>query len=357
MQVLVSLRLTSDANMVTDVASLRGAVGDGSLHVFTDRPYRTEIKGVNYHYLPKIVAQLPGLRIVFRFFWILFLSAKYHVDVIVGYHMYSSGIPSRLAGWILRRPVVVYVLGKDLDQDYRRPVVGAVLKFFLRRADSITVQGQSSLKLLDSLGVPVDVVSPVIDLKKIPVMSLSVRSWDFIFVGRFSEEKRCDRFIEIVKAVAHVRPKVCAVIVGTGPLEAQVKAKVSEYGLERNITLTGWTTEVYRYLSEAKVYVLCSDNDQMPLTLIEAMACGCVPVVGHVGNVGDLVSSETGAVVQKDDIAAYVKACISLLADPDARHQKQGAGLKSIQAYSVESGSERWKSIFSRLLNKDGMRL
>ena len=73
MTVLVSLRLTSDANMVTDVASLRGAVGEDLLYVFTDRPYRTELDGVNYHYLPKALARMPGLRIVFRFFWIFFL--------------------------------------------------------------------------------------------------------------------------------------------------------------------------------------------------------------------------------------------------------------------------------------------
>jgi glycosyltransferase involved in cell wall biosynthesis len=356
MQVLVSLRLTSDANMVTDVASLRGAIGEGSLHVFTDRPYRTELKGVIYHYLPKALARLPGLRIVFRFFGILYLAVKYHVDVIVGYHMYSSGIPARLAGWLLRRPVVVYVLGKDLDRDYRRPIVGALLRLFIKRADVITVQGQSSLQRLDSLGVPVDVVSPVIDLKRIPASSSVARYWDLVFVGRFSEEKRCDRFIDIVRAVARVRPEVRAVIVGSGPLEAQVKAAVSKNGLERNVTFTGWTTDVYGYLCDAKVYVLCSDNDQMPLTLIEAVACGCVPVVGRVGNVADLVSSETGYVVRKDDVAAYVDACVALLADHEAMRRKREAGLKSIQAYSVESGAERWKRIFTRLANEDGTR-
>jgi glycosyltransferase involved in cell wall biosynthesis len=349
MIVVVSLRLTSDANMVTDVASLLGAVGTGRLHVFTDRPYRTELPGVAYHYLPKALAALRGLRILFRFFGILYHAVAYRPDVIVGYHMYSSGIPALLVGWLVRRPVVIYVLGKDLDQDYHRPVLGSLLRFFLRRAAGVTVQGQSSRERLVSLGVTVDIVSPVIDLKRIPPTAAGPRAADLIFVGRLAEEKRGDRFVDIVQAVARVRPEVRAVIVGTGPLEAQVKAQVKAAGIERNVTFTGWTTEVYRFLADARVYVLCSDNDQMPLTLIEAVACGCVPVVGRVGNVADLVRPDSGFVVGKEDVAAYAAACLSLLADPVALRQRQEAGLRAIRDYSVESGGERWKRIFSRL--------
>ena len=357
MRILVSLRLTSDANMVTDVASLLGAVGDDNLHVFTDRPYRTELSGVHYHYLPKAMAVLPGLRIFFRFFGILSLAVKCRADIIVGYHMYSSGIPARLAGWLVSRPVVIYVLGKDLDQDYHRPVIGSLLRFFLRRADGITAQGVSSRERLTALGVAVDIVSPVIDLKRLPVFAVGPRTTDLIFVGRLSEEKRCDRFVDIVKAVVEVRPEVRAVIVGTGPLEAQVKEHVKAAGLERNVMFTGWTTEVYRYLTEARVYVLCSDNDQMPLTLIEAVACGCVPVVGAVGNVADLVLPETGYIVPKKDVSAYATACLSLLADEDACQRYRESGARVICGYSVESGSVRWKRIFARLERKKGIRV
>lgn len=354
MKVLVSLRLTSDANMVTDVASLLGAVGDGNLHVFTDRPYRTELSGVTYHYLPKALAALPGLRILFRFFGILFLASACRADVIVGYHMYSSGIPARVAGWLLRKPVVIYVLGKDLDQDYQQPVIGSLLRFFLRRADSITVQGESSRERLRSLSVPVDIVSPVIDLKRLPAALTDARAWDLVFVGRLSEEKRCDRFVDIVKAVAAVRPELRACVVGTGPLEARVKAYAESCGMTDHVTFTGWTTEVYRYLSDSKVYVLCSDNDQMPLTLIEAVACGCVPVVGRVGNVADLVSPGVGVVVGKTDVSAYADACVSLLADLDDLGKRREAGRRGIQNYSIESGSERWKRILSRLGRQGG---
>jgi glycosyltransferase involved in cell wall biosynthesis len=349
MVVLVSLRLTSDANMVTDVASMLGAVGAGHLHVFTDRPYRTELPGAAYHYLPKPLASLPGLRILFRFFGILWLAAKFRADVIVGYHMFSSGIPARLAGWLLRRPVVIYVLGKDLDREYHVPVIGSLLRFFLRRADGVTAQGERSRERLAALGVPVDVVSPVIDLARVPRDAGGERVDDLAFVGRFASEKRPDRFIEIVRELVKVRPGLRAVMVGAGPLEGEVRALAKAAGLDRHVTFTGWTAEVYRYLQDAKLYVLCSDNDQMPLTLIEAVACGCVPVVGRVGNVEDLVAPETGAVVDKDDVAAYASACQALLSEPDVLLRYREAGARVIASYSVEAGSTRWQQILGRL--------
>jgi glycosyltransferase involved in cell wall biosynthesis len=146
-----------------------------------------------------------------------------------------------------------------------------------------------------------------------------------------------------------MRPGLRVVMVGTGPLEAGIRAQVRAAGIERSVRFTGWTTEVYRYLLAARIYVLCSDNDQMPLTLIEAVACGCVPVVGRVGNVDDLVTPVTGIVVDKDDVGAYASACAALLSAPDTLLGYREAGARAIGDYSVAAGSERWKRILSRI--------
>jgi glycosyltransferase involved in cell wall biosynthesis len=99
----------------------------------------------------------------------------------------------------------------------------------------------------------------------------------FLTVGRLTEQKD---FITLLEAFALLRKQIVArlVILGEGELRGELEAKISKLGIAEDVSLPGFTTNPYAYMSQASAFVLSSRWEGLGIVLIEAMACGC-PVI------------------------------------------------------------------------------
>jgi glycosyltransferase involved in cell wall biosynthesis len=158
-----------------------------------------------------------------------------------------------------------------------------------------------------------------------------------VFVGRLAPPKRPDI---VVKAFGEMRNKgneARVDFVGDGPLRAELDAYIADEGLRGAVTLLGSRTDVPELLSRAAVFVLASDYEGCPLSVIEAMAAGVPVVATAVGGVPELVvDRETGLLVQPGRPDLLAAALSELLADP---LRAQALGL---------AGRERAHALFSR---------
>jgi glycosyltransferase involved in cell wall biosynthesis len=135
------------------------------------------------------------------------------------------------------------------------------------------------------------------------------------FIGRLSDVKRPDRFLAAAELVAAVRPDAIFLIAGDGEQRARLEALPRR----ADVRFLGWRGDVGTILAASDVVVVTSDNEGMPVTLIEAAMVGRVCVTTDVGSAGEVVrDGVTGRVVARD-AGAVADAISGLLADPVTR--------------------------------------
>jgi glycosyltransferase involved in cell wall biosynthesis len=146
-------------------------------------------------------------------------------------------------------------------------------------------------------------------------------------IFRLQPEKRPAYFVECVAQLRERVPGLQVLMAGVGPLEAEVRAKVVERGLESVVLLLGQRPDVPRLLAASDVLLLVSDWEGTPNILLEAQHCGCVPVATDAGGSGEsLDPGRSGVLVGLDDLAGTVDAVAALLNDPAKRQWMAAAG-------------------------------
>ncbi|MGH3118610.1 MAG: glycosyltransferase [Gaiellales bacterium] len=158
-----------------------------------------------------------------------------------------------------------------------------------------------------------------------------------LWVGRLAKPKRPDVVIRALALLARHRPEARCDLVGDGPLRPSVERQAVADDLGGVVRLLGARDDVPALLSRAACFLLTSDYEGCPLTVIEAMAAGVPVVAAAVGGVPELVvHGETGLLVEPDRPDLVASALSELLADPA---KAEALGL---------AGRRRARALFSR---------
>ncbi len=145
-----------------------------------------------------------------------------------------------------------------------------------------------------------------------------------IAVGRLAAPKDP---LTLVRALARVRTRHRATIVGDGPLRSELEREAERLDLRATLALAGERRDVGALLARADVFVLASRSEGAPLSILEAMAAGLPVVACDVGGVGELVvDGETGILVPPGDAGALAAALERVLADAPLRRALGAAG-------------------------------
>lgn len=106
--------------------------------------------------------------------------------------------------------------------------------------------------------------------------------FDGVFQGRFHPQKGIVELIEIWKLVVDKKPDAKLALIGDGPLMADVKEKIKQLNLQKNISLFGYVFDgikKYRIFAQSKVVLHPAFYDSGGMAAAEAMALG-LPAVG-----------------------------------------------------------------------------
>lgn len=112
------------------------------------------------------------------------------------------------------------------------------------------------------------------------------------------------------------------VLVGSGPLEDEVRREVERLGLRDAVLFTGSRSDVPELLPGFDVFALSSRHEGLPIALLEAMAAGVPPVATRVGGVPEVIEDGvSGVLVEPGDVDELAAALTGLLADPTRRSE------------------------------------
>jgi glycosyltransferase involved in cell wall biosynthesis len=141
-----------------------------------------------------------------------------------------------------------------------------------------------------------------------------------VLVARLRPEKRIDLFIEALDRLKQRGRNVHGVVVGDGPEEERLADLIAR--LDAPVDLVGYQAKPAGYVIAGDAVCLTSDLEALPLTLLEATACGRPIVVTDIGGVREVVKDgSTGFVVPPGDASAIADAMEKLAADPAMSEQ------------------------------------
>jgi glycosyltransferase involved in cell wall biosynthesis len=140
-----------------------------------------------------------------------------------------------------------------------------------------------------------------------------------LFIGRLTQIKRPDRLLEAFDFVLKEVPSAVLLMAGEGELFESTKVMGERFG--ESVRFLGWRSDLAVLFAAADVAVLSSDNEGMPVTLIEASMAGVPCVTTDVGSAREVVlDNETGFVVPTDSVA-IAQALITLFTNEKLRHE------------------------------------
>jgi glycosyltransferase involved in cell wall biosynthesis len=135
-----------------------------------------------------------------------------------------------------------------------------------------------------------------------------------VFVGRLTTIKRPERLLDLARSLKDKHPECWLLIAGAGELLEALSAKAEKEELP--ITFLGWRKDIGVILSASDIAVLCSDNEGIPLTLIQASQAGLPIVSTDVGSVSDIVVNGHTGLLTDVSSKGFIKGVLSLLDDP-----------------------------------------
>lgn len=309
-------------------------------------------------YLDELATDVPAIRVsgfgrsvsvskdLLAFARLIKEIKKFGPDVIHT-HTAKAGVLGRVAGLIAKpsaKRVHTYhghLLHGYFGRNKTRVVIG-IERFLGLISHGLISIGTNVMKDLIRAGVGTESKFHVIfpGLQDLDVMTklqartelgLDEERLYLVFVGRLTQIKRPDRLVEVVSELRKTYQNVHLLVVGAGELFDSTKSDAESQGLP--ITFYGWRNDIARILGASDIAVLCSDNEGVPLTLIQAAQAGLPIVSTDVGSVSDIVKHGiTGTLVgcSSSEIGQGLK---KLIDDASLRISYSAAGKKRANEY------------------------
>ena len=171
-----------------------------------------------------------------------------------------------------------------------------------------------------------------------------------VFVGRLTKIKRPDRFIQAAMALEDLENEVVFVVVGDGELLEPLKELAENSAAE--FRFMGWRNDVEDIIQASDIVALTSDNEGIPLTLIQACQSGKPIVATNAGSVSDVVSNEKNGYLTDLSVDDFVESLSRLIVDRNLRMKFGSEGIKIAgQKFSIESMVNQHKIIYSQQIH------
>jgi glycosyltransferase involved in cell wall biosynthesis len=144
------------------------------------------------------------------------------------------------------------------------------------------------------------------------------------FVGRLTQIKRPDRLLDVAAAMVKREVDIHFLIAGEGELFESSKARAIVEGLP--VTFLGWRKDIDDLFAASDIAILTSDNEGIPLTLIQAAQAGLPIVAPAVGSISDIVENDKTGFLTSPQPGAMASALSALATDAELRNRLGIAG-------------------------------
>ena len=303
----------------------------------------TDIKATRIAGLGRSVSPLADLK---AFFGLVGTIRKFKPDVIHT-HTAKAGVLGRLASIIAGRGAVrIHTFHGHLLHGYfsgwKTRLVIAIEKFLAKRTDTLVAIGNEVQANLIAAGIgrkeqyrvffpglPQPHTAGKSEIRK--KLELDAEGIYCAFVGRLTQIKRPDRLLDIAAAMLKREVPIHFLVAGEGELFESSKSRATLEELP--ITFLGWRKDIDEIFAASDIAILTSDNEGIPLTLIQAAQAGLPIIAPAVGSISDIVENDKTGFLTSAQPGAMASALSALATDLDLRARLGIAGKARVDEF------------------------
>jgi glycosyltransferase involved in cell wall biosynthesis len=346
---MLSSALLDREHVASEILTGLETGSEGELHSECRR------RGIPLHFEPTLVRRVDPVRDLIAIFRIARFIRRGRYDVV---HTHSSkaGIVGRIAAWMAGTPVVVHTVhGWGFNPGQGRLTWG--LYVFLETwcanfCRTLVVVGNADREV--GLGLAIGrpsqyrLIRSGIEVERYRDVELSSSAArerfglpaDAFVVGsvaRLSPQKAPLDMLEAFGHLARACPLAHLVMVGDGPLRADVARAIEHEGLGGRVHLLGLRTDVPEILRAFDVFALSSHWEGLPRVFPQAMAAGLPIVATRVAGAADaIVHGENGYLVDMGDTSGMGKRLVELASNRDLGRRMGERGRERVGEFSAQ---------------------
>jgi glycosyltransferase involved in cell wall biosynthesis len=317
-----------------------------------------ELVQTNSPYWPSIAGKIKGVRALFRFLpylWRIWCLAGrtdlIHLMANSGWSWQLFAAPVIWIGWLRKTPVVVNYRGGEA-REYLAASARWV-KPSIVRAASLVVPSGFLQQVFSDVGLSSVVIPNIIDLDTFcPALEPPAGTMFTLVITRNLEPiYGLDTAIRAFALVREQIPEVQLKIAGSGPQAAELEQLVESLGLGGAVVFLGRLDrrEIVELYHGANAMINPSRVDNMPNSVLEALACG-VPVIStKVGGVPYIVKDGwTALLVPPDNEQEMANAVLKLCSDSELRNRLIENGAKEVAQYAWSLVGPQWLALYRK---------
>jgi glycosyltransferase involved in cell wall biosynthesis len=271
----------------------------------------------------------------------------YKADSYVYLALRGSGIPivSTCHNWIKHSWLV--------------SAYGALDRLVLRSYSAVVAVSEEVKQILLGSGVNsenIHLIRNGIDVASFANVPASLREHDnsrmIGWIGRLSHEKGPDIFIRAAALALTDNPSLLFILVGDGPLRADLETLTQELGISTSIRFVGRREDMAAVYASMDLLVSSSRQEGLPMAILEGMASGVPWVATAVGDVPRLIKDgQNGLLVPAGDIEGLASGILRLAGHHDICKQLGMAARQTVQEdYSTERMTKEYINLYEQLI-------
>ncbi len=285
-------------------------------------------------------------------FWSLLFTQIRRADIV---HIFSSAgsgyiiatLPPLLFAKVYGKFVILNYHSGELEEHIKRRKITALptMKMF----DEIIVPSQFLVDVFAKFDLQATAIFNFAGSKQFAFKERKPLRPVFLSNRNFETHYNVSDILKAFQIIQKSLPESRLIIAGFGTEEAKLKQLTKDLNLA-NVEFIGKIAndkmpEIY---NRADIYLNASIVDNMPLSFIEAFACG-LPIVSYAtGGIPYIVETgKTGVLVEQKDYQALANEALKLLENNDLTQQIISNAHAEIKKYSFDEVKEEWRNAYS----------
>jgi glycosyltransferase involved in cell wall biosynthesis len=294
-------------------------------------------------------------------FYIIVNQNKYqviHFHVGCAASFYRKSIFLRVGKWFNKK-TIFHIHGHDFDSFYlkNKPINKNYIRNTLNKGDKILVLSDYWKRFFkkEFKNINVDILPNGINVNEFKDCVKENNELNkFLFLGRLEKRKGIYDLVKAINIIVNFygRKEFIFYLAGDGEINT-VKKIVQDCDLSDNVKLLGWLNgeDKKKILQESDVVVLPSYDENLPMSLIEAMSCGKIIISTYAGGIPDLVKHDfNGFLFSAGDVQQLVKYILFVNDNPDKMQSISENNIETIKEnFNLETLSLKLNSIYNSL--------
>jgi len=324
--------------------------------------------GIRIQHVPGLRRAISPLQDLRALVWLVRYLRR-NQPRIVATHMAKAGLLGRLAAIAAGVPVRIHTFHGHVLEGYFGPGVSRSIRWAER-----LLAGFSTCLVAVSPEIAAELARMRIGPDRITVIRVGVdllparrgrlraelgldESPVVGFVGRLTDVKGPDVFLEVAASVHSRRPAARFVVVGDGELRQQLRKQASRLGLDEVLQFTGWREDLEDVLSDCDLIVCSSRHEGTPLVVIEAAALGVPAVASRVGGLPDIIRDGVNGFLRERGDVAGLAGAVELLIDEPERRRAMGQSARRTyrERYSGARMVRETRAVYRQHLGAPGL--